>query len=210
MAEKTEKNKEEKKETKAKPAAKKRTVDKWKKKTWFTIIAPKEFDRKELGHTIAEKEENVLNRTVRVNVRDLANQLKKQHISITFKVTEVKGSKAYASAIGHEIKEGYMRKFVRRRSSKVEVVQTVQIKNGDSLRVKTVAITSVKAFRQKETDIRKTMKNVVEQTVANQDSQQIISDIVFGNIPQKIFDEVKRISPVKRIEITKSTLIPGK
>ena len=103
-----------------------------------------------------------------------------------------------------------MRKFVRRRSSKVEVVQTVQIKNGDSLRVKTVAITSVKAFRQKETDIRKTMKNVVEQTVANQDSQQIISDIVFGNIPQKIFDEVKRISPVKRIEITKSTLIPGK
>ena len=162
MSEKTEKKEEgAKKETKTKTLVKRRTVDKWKKKTWFTILAPKEFDRKELGSTIAEKEENVLNRTVWANVRDLTNQPKKQHISILFKVNDVKGSKAYAIAVGHEIKEGYLRKFIRRRSSKVEVVQTATLKNGDSIRIKTVTVTGANIDRNKETDIRKVMKEVI-------------------------------------------------
>src|SRR3989344_8088296 len=209
-AEKTEKKTEEKKEGKTKTIVKKRTVDKWKKKTWFTVIAPKEFDRKELGSTIAEKEENVLNRTVWANVRDLTNQPKKQHISILFKVNDVKGSKAYAIAVGHEIKEGYLRKFIRRRSSKVEMVQTATLKNGDSIRIKTVTVTGANIDRNKETDIRKVMKEVIEKSVAEQDTQQVVSDLVFGSIPQKIFDEAKRIAPIKRIEIIKSAIIPGK
>ena len=209
-SEKTEKKTEEKKEGKTKTIVKKRTVDKWKKKTWFTIIAPKEFDRKELGSTIAEKEENVMNRTIWANVRDLTNQPKKQHISILFKVNEVKGSKAYAIAVGHEIREGYLRKFIRRRSSKIEMVQTVTLKNGDNLRVKTVVVTGNKSDRNRETDLRKVVKEVMEQSVSNQDSQQVISELVFGSIPQKIFDEAKRILQIKRIEITKSSIMPGK
>jgi small subunit ribosomal protein S3Ae len=209
-SEKTEKKTEEKKEGKTKTIVKKRTVDKWKKKTWFTIIAPKEFDRKELGSTIAEKEENVMNRTIWANVRDLTNQPKKQHISILFKVNEVKGSKAYAIAVGHEIREGYLRKFIRRRSSKIEMVQTVTLKSGDNLRVKTVVVTGNKSDRNRETDLRKVVKEVMEQSVSNQDTQQVISELVFGSIPQKIFDEAKRILQIKRIEITKSSIMPGK
>jgi len=209
-SEKTEKKTEEKKEGKAKTIVKKRTVDKWKKKTWFTIIASKEFDRKELGSTIAEKEENVLNRTIWANVRDLTNQPKKQHISILFKVNDVKGSKAHAIAVGHEIREGYLRKFVRRRSSKIEMVQTVALKGNENLRVKTIVVTGNKAERNRESDLRKTVKEVIEQSISNQDSQQVISELIFGNLPQKIFDEAKRILPIKRIEITKSTIIPGK
>jgi len=211
MAEKTEKKEESaKKETKAKILVKRRTVDKWKKKTWFSVLAPKEFDRKELGSTIAEKEENVLKRTIWANVRDLTNQPKKQHISILFKVNDVKGSKAHAVAVGHEIKEGYLRKFIRRRCSKIEVVQTAALKNGDSVRIKTVTVTAGKVDRNKETDIRKIMKEVIGKSVAEQDSQQVVSDLVFGSIPQKIFDEAKKIASIKRIEIIKSVIIPGK
>src|SRR3989344_8197850 len=165
MAEKTEKKEESaKKETKAKILVKRRTVDKWKKKTWFSVLAPKEFDRKELGSTIAEKEENVMNRTVWANVRDLTNQPKKQHISILFKVNDVKGSKAHAIAVGHEIREGYLRKFVRRRSSKIEMVQTVALKGNENLRVKTIVVTGNKAERNRESDLRKTVKEVIEQS----------------------------------------------
>ena len=47
-------------------AAKKRkkTVDKWKKKKWFKIIAPKQFNEVVLGETPAEKETQVINRVV--------------------------------------------------------------------------------------------------------------------------------------------------
>ena len=54
------------------------------------------------------------------------------------------------------------------------------------------------------------MKEVIGKSVAEQDSQQVVSDLVFGSIPQKIFDEAKKIASIKRIEIIKSVIIPGK
>ncbi|MBI2598211.1 MAG: hypothetical protein HYW50_03375 [Candidatus Diapherotrites archaeon] len=86
-------------------SGKKRKVDKWKKKTWFTIIAPKEFAGKEIGTTVAEKPENLLGRTIWVSVRDLAAQARKQHVTIIFKIFDVKGNKAFAKAAGHFILE---------------------------------------------------------------------------------------------------------
>ena len=49
-----------------KQVVKKKTVDKWKKKTWFTIIAPKEFDRKEIGTTVSEKPQSVMGRVIEI------------------------------------------------------------------------------------------------------------------------------------------------
>src|SRR3989338_6130015 len=112
------------KDEKAKPKAKKKTVDKWKKKIWYTLYAPAYFDNKPLGETIAEKPEQVSNRTIVVSGRDL-NPAKKTNASLRFKVKEVQGNKAYTETMGHEVAEGFVRRLVRRRGSKIECVQDV-------------------------------------------------------------------------------------
>ena len=132
------------KDEKAKPKAKKKTVDKWKKKIWYTLYAPAYFDSKPLGETIAEKPEMVQDRIIIVGARELS-PAKKASATISFKVREVKGNKAYTEPILHQVSPDYIRRLVRRRASKIECVQDVVTKDNVKVRVKTLALTVRKA-----------------------------------------------------------------
>lgn len=187
-----------------KSVVKKRGVDKWKKKTWFTLIAPKEFDRKELGTTVAEKPQLVMGRTIAVGVRQLSGDVKKAHITLLFKVVDVKGNKAYCEAIGHEIKDSYLRKFTRRRNSKVELVKFIESSDNKKIKIKTIVLTNKKSTGKKKTALRKVIADKLEPISKKHPSQEIISELVFGSLVQKIFSDAKKIEPLKRIEITKS------
>ena len=196
-------------ENKKKIIVKKRQVDKWKKKTWFTIIAPKEFASKEIGTTVAEKPELVLGRTIKVSVRSLAGQARKQHITLIFKINEVKGNKAYTKAIGHEILESYLKKFVRNKSSKIQTTQTITLEGSEKIKIKTLTLTSRRIEKKKRTAIRKIMQEKIN-SISNTSSQKLISDLVFGTIAQSILNDVKKIAPIKRIEIVKSRILSKK
>lgn len=200
VADSSEKNAEKKQITK------KKTVDKWKKKTWYGVFAPKEFDRKEIGSTVSEKPASLNGRTLQVSARNLSQDIKKSHIMLLFKINEVKGNKAYAQSIGHEIKDSYFRKFVRRRNTKVDVVTIAETKDKTKIKVKAMVLTANKIEKIKQTALRKIMIQKIISMAKNFDAQEFISELVFGNIVQKIYNDAKKIGLVKRVEITKSRI----
>ncbi len=190
-----------------KQVVKKKTVDKWKKKTWFTIIAPKEFDRKEIGTTVSEKPQSVMGRVIEISARNLSGDIKKSHISLIFKVNDVKGNKANTFALGHEIKDSYLRKFVRRRNTKVDLVKYVESKDKAKVKVKLMVLTGNKLEQAKKTAIRKIMAEKIESAAKALDSQSLVSELVFGNLTQKVFNEAKKVALTKRVEVTKSRIV---
>lgn len=207
MAEEKE-EREEKDRKRGKPA--KRTVDKWKKKIWYTIYAPPEFDRKEIGETISSKPELLLGRIATVSAGELANEAKKSHISLIFRVNDVKGNKAYTEVAGHEIKDSYMRRFVRRRGSKVEVVQEEPAKDGVVVKVKSVCLCAKKVTKAKKTAVGKIMRGEVSGFLKETESGKVAGGAVFGNVCMKIFQEARKVCPIKRVEIVKSRIRGGK
>ncbi|PIN84658.1 MAG: hypothetical protein COV47_06135 [Candidatus Diapherotrites archaeon CG11_big_fil_rev_8_21_14_0_20_37_9] len=211
------KDKGEKKDKKAaekkqatKPKTKRKTTDKWKKKAWYTIIAPAEFERTELGHTIVEKPENLVNRVILISGRELANQPKKQHFILKFKITDVTASKANTESIGHEIKESYLKRTVRRRASKVAIVSNFNSKDNKNWKIQIIAITDRKASRTQKTAIRRLMTEAAKKYFGEIDSAKIVDSIVFGQVSNKIYTDAKKIVPLKRLEITKSAIQIGK
>jgi len=198
-------------EKKGKPQrAKKRTVDKWKKKTWFTIYAPAEFDRKILGETVSEKPETLKGRTITASLRDIANQIKKQHISIRFMVNDIKGNKAYTIVKGHTIKPAYLKRLSRRRTSKIERVQTIRLTDGKNAKIKSLVITARKSTKQRKTALGKILDDEVRKFISKLSSEKLVHEIVFGNVEARIFREVKKVSPIKKIEIVKSNIFDSK
>ncbi len=210
-AKKGAKDAKEKAEAKSAAAkAKKKGTDKWKKKVWYTIHAPEEFERRPLGETVAEKPESLVGRTITITGRELANQPKKSHIHLRFRVMEVSGNKAHAEAVGHEIKDGYMRRVVRRRASKILSVRNYTTKDQKAFKVKAVIVTERKASRTKMRDIRKKSEETMAKVISELDSKKVIDELVFGTITNKIYPEIKRAVPIKRIEITRSELLASK
>jgi len=199
-----------KEKTKPKRTDTRRTADKWKKKKWFTIFAPKLFDQKEIAETVAEKPETLKGRVINYNARELTGNPKKNHITLFFKVFDVQGLKVYTKLIGHEINPGFLKRLVRRRISKMETNQIVNLKGNQKARVKTVVVSGKKLTRIKETAVRKIMLEKIEYSAKKRDFDDFVNEMVFGNISIKIQNEAKKVGLIKRVEVVKTKLIEGK
>lgn len=194
-------------EKKPKVVTKRKTVDKWKKKKWYGVFAPEAFDRRELCETVAEKPELLLNRTVLVNAGDLTRQAKLNHIFLRFKIDNVQAQKAFTQIVGHEIKDSYLRRFIRRRSNKIQTVQDVETSDGKKVRIKAVAITMKQVSGPKEANIRRLMMEEVGRANKKKDFNQLSQELIFGNTASKIFKAISKVIAIKRVEITKSRII---
>ncbi len=188
-------------------AVKKTGIDKWKKKKWFKIIAPKEFGEKKIGETPAEKPKTIIGRSINVSLGDLTGQRSQRHIVITFDVVDVQGDKALTRFFAHEINQSYMDRLIRRRMSKIEIVPTVTTKDNQKVKVKAVVITSKKANQKQETAIRHIVVEKIEKSAEKKDFNEFCQELVFGVIALKIFKDTKAVVPIKRTEIVKSTLV---
>ena len=61
-------------------------IVKLKKKQWYQIVAPNQFDNVTLGETLVAEPKAMLGKTLTHNLMNLTNDTKKQNINIHFKV----------------------------------------------------------------------------------------------------------------------------
>ena len=94
-------------------------------KRWYTVLAPEQFDRAELGQTPADEPDKALGRNIETTLSDLRNDASNNNTKLTFKITEVASDTAYTEFIKHELTRDYMHSLVRRGSSKIEAYVTV-------------------------------------------------------------------------------------
>jgi len=193
-----------------KKSSSKRTVSKWKKKRWFSIIAPPEFDRKVIGETPGEKPELLIGRSLLVNLADLTADRKHRSITITFSIESVQGDNALAETKGHVVDSSYLRRLARRRRSKIEAVQTVSTSDSKKVKVKTVAITSKKVNKGQKTEIGHIIRETIGKSSGKKTFRQFEQEAIFGVLALKIFKKAKKIAPIKRVEIVKTTAVEVK
>ncbi|MDO8625495.1 MAG: hypothetical protein Q7R47_05410 [Candidatus Diapherotrites archaeon] len=195
--------KEEKKTATKTPSQKKRGVDKWKKKVWYSIFTPDEFEKREVATTVAEKPEMLLGRTLWLSVGEIARQPRLSHIALRFRVSEVQGLKAYTQVDGFAMQDSYIRRVVRRRSSKLEVVCDVVTKDNQKAHIKAVTITGQKVTQAQGTAIRKMMLEELERAAKAREFKVLVQELIFGNIATAIVKRAKKVASVKRTEIVK-------
>ncbi|MES3516155.1 MAG: 30S ribosomal protein S3ae [Natronomonas sp.] len=184
-----------------------RSVSKRKsEKQWYTLIAPEQFDREELGETPAEEPQQVYGRTIETTLGDLKNDASENNTKLKFKVDDVGSDTAYTEFIKHELTRDYMRSLVRRGSSKVDGYVTVLTTDDYRVQVQPVALTTKSADRSQEKAIRQTMVEIVEEAAADRTFEQLIDSIVEGRLSSAIYGEAKTIYPLRRVEIQKTTL----
>jgi len=175
-------------------------------KQWYTLLAPEQFDREELGETIAEESEQVLGRTIETTLGDLRDDASENNTKLTFKVNEVASDSAYTEFVKHELTRDYLRSLVRRGSSKVEAYITVLTEDDYRVQIQPVALTTKSADESQEKAIRRTMIDLVEESARDRTYADLIDSVVEGRLSSAIYNEAKTIYPLRRVEIQKATL----
>jgi len=175
-------------------------------KRWYTVLAPEQFDRQELGDTPAEEPEQVLDRTIETTLADISDDTSENNTKLTFQITDVGSDAAYTQFVKHELTRDYLRSLVRRGASKVEAYVTVLTADDYRMQIQPVAFTTKKADESQEKAIRRTMIDMVEEAAEERTFEEMVDSVVAGRLSSAIYGEAKTIYPLRRVEVAKATL----
>ena len=202
VQEKVQEKVEEKKEVK--PEVKQKIEKSLKGKVWIKILAPKFFEEKFLGETLANEPEQVLNRTVEAGAFEFGNP-EKFYFKIFLKVDGIDGSIARTKFFGHDTSRDFLARVVHYNATRIDTNQIVQLKDA-KLRIKTVSMTARQVSKKTEMEIRKKISELVS-TLSSLTTEEFVKKIISDEIQQNFRAEFNKIYPLRAFEFRKSEVI---
>ena len=185
----------------------KRIRDKWRSKAWYMVVAPPFFGNVELGTLPAEETEQLMGRVVEATLYDITSDFSHQYLKMFFQINEVDGKTAHTLFKGHEYSRDYLRSLVRRRTTKVDGLFNLITKDGYKLRVAVSALTLSRIKTSQEKLIRNMMEKIINEKAAALTMDQFVQEMVLGKIASDVYNQAKKVAPLRHVGIRKSKLI---
>jgi len=184
----------------------KRVRDKWRGKSWYTVLAPPYFGNVELGTLPANDPDKLVGRVIDSTLYEVTNDFAHQYLKILFRITDVDGKTAHTVFKGHEYSRDYLRSLVRRRTTRVDGLFNVTTKDGHKVRVAVCAFTLSRIKTSQEQVIRTIMRKIMGEKASALTFDQFAQEIVLGKIASDIYNEAKRVAPLRHVGVRKSRL----
>jgi len=185
----------------------KRVKDKWRGKDWYMVMSPSYFGGVELGAVPTDDPSKLVGKVVDSTLYDITNDFAHQYLKMYFKVTDVEGKTAHTIFKGHEYSRDYLRSLVRRRTTRVDGIFNVTTMDDYKLRLVVCIFTLSRVKTSQEQIIRIVMKKIVEEKARALTFDQFVQELVLGKIASDIYNESKKIAPLRHVGIRKSKLI---
>jgi len=192
-------------------SAKKRVRDKWRSKDWFSVVAPQYFGATELGSIPADEASRLVGRVVDATLYDLTNDFAHQYLKMYFQVSDIEGKIARTIFKGHEYSRDYLRSLVRRKTTRIDMLQNVTTKDDYKVRLAVCAFTLTRIRTTQEQAIRGIMRDIVSEKAKTLTFDQFVQEVVLGKIASDIYNEAKKVAPMRHVGLRKSKLVaqPG-
>jgi small subunit ribosomal protein S3Ae len=181
--------------------------DKWRGKAWYMVVAPPFFGNVELGTVPAEEQERLIGRVVEATLYDITGDFSHQYLKMFFQINRMEGKTAHTLFKGHEYSRDYLRSLVRRRTTKVDGLFNLTTKDGYNLRVSVSALTLSRIRTSQEKIIRNMMNKTINEKAALLTLDQFVQEMVLGKIASDVYNEAKKVAPLRHVGIRKSKLV---
>ena len=176
-------------------------------KEWYDISSPAYFGGKMIASVPAGSAENMIGRTIEATLYDITGDFSQQHLKLYFQVTRLKGTDADTIFKGHEYTGDYLRSLVRRGNTRIDCIVNLTTKGGYNLRVSVVAFSVLRVRKSQILSVRKIMRRVLHEKAETLFFDQFVQEAVLGKIASDIYNEAKKIIPLRHTGIRKSKLL---
>jgi len=171
------------------------------------VLAPPYFGNVELGAVPVDEPEKLVGRVIDSTLYDITNDFAHQYLKMYFQITEVDGKNARTMFKGHEYSRDYLRSLVRRRTTKVDGLFNVTTKDGYKVRVAVSAFTLSRIKTSQEKAARSIMDKIIKEKAVILTLDQFAQEMVLGKIASDIYNETKKIVPLRHVGIRKSKIV---
>lgn len=171
------------------------------------VVAPPYFGNAELGAIPVDVPEKLIGRIIDSTLYDITNDFAHQYLKMFFQINEIDGKTAKTIFKGHEYSRDYLRSLVRRRTTKVDAMFNITTKDGYKMRVAVCAFTLSRIKTSQEKIVRSIMDKIIKSKAAVLTLDQFAQEIVLGKIASDIYNESKKIAPLRHVGVRKSKLM---
>jgi small subunit ribosomal protein S3Ae len=182
--------------------------DKWKLKSWVTVLASPSFGKAPIAKVPMTDLENPRGRVVETTLYDLLKQ-DPQHYSfkVYFQVDKVERENAETVFKGHEYSREFLRSLIRRGSSMSDFIHDYKTKDGYVLRVYCTALSAGKMNSSKKHDLRVIMDKIIGERAASLTYDQFAQELVLQKVASDVYNEAKKVTHLRHVGVRKSKLI---
>jgi len=149
----------------------------------------------------------MVGRVVEATLYDITGDFSQAHLKLYFQISDLKGARADTFFKGHEYSRDYLRSLVRRGSSRVDGIFDVTTKDGYKVRVSIVAFTVIRIRSSQRASLRKLMWTKVREKAEHLNFDQFVQELVLEKIGSEIYNEGKKICPLRHVGARKSKFL---
>ncbi len=181
--------------------ASKNISTKRKKKIWYGLYAPAALNNAFLGETFVYSPNDMVGKTISLNLSMVLNDMKKQNIITSFRVKETKDDKGLTELVGYSLGLSFIKRLVRRRRDKVDDSFLAKSKDDKVLRVKTVVMTNARTYGSANTAIRLSLRAKIKKALKEMTFEEFVNSLINIRLQKDWKSSLNKIYPVKFLEV---------
>lgn len=176
---------------------------KWKGKDWYAILAPSTFGKKQIGESPSTDIKDISGRVLEVALTSLVPQTQRYYVRLNFKVNRVEGNNAHTRFNGLTVSREQMFRLVRKRFSKVELVNEVETKDGWKLQLTTISALNRSTKSSVQSEVRLLTDKWLKEFSAKSSIEDFVKGVTSGAVQKNIKGLGSKVYPIRFTEITK-------
>lgn len=176
-------------------------VAKLKKKQWFPIIAPKQFNNVVIGETLVYEPSQMLGKTLSHSLMNLTNDTKRQNTSVHFRITDIENNAAKTKIIGYQIIPSSVKRLMRRNSKKMDMSFVCETEDNVLLRIKPVVVTKSKVKGSTGAKVRNNAVSFLSRAIKKMKFDDVMGDLISHKLQSEMRAFLNKIYPLKVCEI---------
>jgi small subunit ribosomal protein S3Ae len=177
------------------------SVQSWKKKKWIPIFSEKVFENNQMGETPIDDGNKAVGKTTKINMMSIGGDMKKQHISLTYRIHSFKEGKLYALPIGYEISNSYLKRIVRRGRDRIDYSFAVKTKDDKYVELKCTLITRNLVYNSVKTIIKKALEYETKDFASKTEFYKFFIEITNYKFHNRVKAMLSKVYPLRQIEI---------
>ncbi len=184
----------------------KKTTARKRKKNWYEMVSPDVLDNRFIGESLLYEAKDLMGKTIKVNLSTLLNDMKKQGIDAGFKVVSIKDNKGITEFTGIYHTNSSMKRIVRRGRDKIEDSFLAKTKNGKTIRIKPIIITSSKTSNSAISMIRGEAKKTLMIKAKSMNHDAFFKELIHQKTQKEIKDALSKIYPLRFVDVRQAYL----
>lgn len=176
-------------------------IVKLKKKQWYPILAPQQFNNVVIGETIVGDPQSMIGKTLTHSLMNLTNDMKRQNINIHFKVDRVENDKAITSITGYQLTASSIKRFVRRNSEKLDISFDCETADNVHLRIKPLIVSKTPVKSSVAKKLRNDIIEFLMKTISKITYEELLNELISHKIQAMMRESLNKLFPLKVCEL---------